>query len=119
MTRFLDAALRFGFGVLLACAGLSAPAASSAPADAPRAPEVRGEAAAAVFSSPSATAIQALARAGFIRLDGRRAAPQAAVPAVRLAPASLSSVLVAAAPAAARRPGAAPGVLSRGPPASV
>jgi hypothetical protein len=116
MTRFLDAALRFGFGVLLACAGLSA---AGAAADAPRAPEVLDASIGIVRSNPSAPAALALVRAGLVRFEARRSAPPpAAVPSARLGAAALFASAVPAAPAALRLSGAAPGVLSRGPPAS-
>jgi hypothetical protein len=116
MTRFLDAALRFGFGVLLACAGLSA--ASAAQADAPRVPEVLDASAGIVRSNPSAPAALALVRAGLVRFEARRSVPPAACPFAGLASLSLSSSALPAAPAAVRRPGLPPGRFSRGPPAS-
>lgn len=115
MTRFLDAALRFGFGVLLACAGLSA---ASAAADAPRAPEILDASAGIVRSNPSAPAALALVRAGLVRFEARRSVPPpAALPSSGFAPLSLSFSAVPAAPAAVRLSGAATGALSRGPPA--
>jgi hypothetical protein len=115
MTRFLDAALRFGFGVLLACAGLSAAGAS---ADAPRAPEVLDVSAGIVRSDPSAPAALALVRAGLVRFEARPSVPPAALPAPAFALPALAFSSVPAAPAAVRRPGSAPGSLSRGPPAA-
>ena len=112
MTRFLDAALRFGFGVLLACAGLSA----VSPAEAARAPEML-DASGIVRSNPSAPAALALVRAGFVRFDARRPVPSPAAVPAGFAPLALSASAVSAAPAAVRLPGAAPTVLSRGPPA--
>ncbi|HXT02228.1 MAG TPA: hypothetical protein VN915_16260 [Elusimicrobiota bacterium] len=118
MTRFLDAALRLGFGVLIACAGLSAAGATAA-SDAPRAPEVLDASAGIVRSSPSAPAALALVRAGFVRFEARRSAPLPSALASRsFAPLTLAFSSVPAAPAAVRRPGSAPGSLSRGPPAS-
>lgn len=114
MTGFLDAALRLGFGVLLACAGLSG-AASAAPADAPQPLQVRGASeAAATLSAPAA---HAFVRAGFVRFDARRQVPLACVPSAAAAPAAVSVPVPEAAPAfrsaASRR-----ARTSRGPPAS-
>src|SRR6185312_3665866 len=111
MTRFLDAALRFGFGVLLACAGLSA---AGATADAPRAPEVLDASAGIVRFNPSAPAALALVRAGLVRFEARRSVPPpAAVPGSGFASPSLAFFIIPAAPAAVRLSGAAPGALSR------